>query len=171
MDKFRANDIINDMTYAEIDKLKEARDGYQYDDKDKATQKLIDLGFVEIRNFEYVHAKNSLRGITTTTDGDKILQEVDNRPVITIREQNLLDNGEIIKSTEVEVRDPQPAHNIPKAEVRPDIEKAEKVGEAEGTINAGDVGTGIEREKEDDQQEADKAAARGEKNPTKKLNK
>lgn len=159
MDKFRANDILNDLSDKETEALANARDGYAYDSKDKSVEKLLQAGFVKIVNFEYVHAKNSVPGITTTSDGDKLLQELDNRPVIATREHNILDNGDIIRSTEVEVKDPNPVDNIPDSEFRPKAEKV-KVGTGEA-VNPGDVGTPMEREKDDDQQKADKKAAEG----------
>lgn len=158
MDKYRANDILNDMSDKEKDLLIAARDGFAYDEDDKAVAKLLAAGYLRVVNFEYVHARNSLRGVVTAPDGDKLLQELDNRPIVETREQNILSDGELFKATEVNVKDPNPAENVKREDLQPKAQPVRVQGEDTAT-NPGDVGTAIERDKDEDIQKADRKAA------------
>lgn len=109
IDLNRAKEIIKHMSDSAKEFLFQARAGIPMAEAHKSTLKSLEQdGPVRVANFENVRATNSIQGILTTEDGDKILQTIEQETPVVTENVVLTEDGNERVEKHTDVVDPSP---------------------------------------------------------------
>ncbi len=115
MDKNEANAVIKNLSEVQIRTLRYARLGFGLGGSDERTvSALVERGLVRIAPFENARASNSIDGILTTEDGEKVLQTIDADEGVVVTKSLVDEDGGKTEQTEVEVKSASPDADVTK---------------------------------------------------------